>query len=136
MVATHEIAREKLRHGASLDDLDEQEHECFCMYAEDEEKAAAMAAASGDCIFIAVPKDIAAKIQREGYRCSRRRQIPAHRNQYGAIHAYRRTQRCRPPALLKVRVPHGVAITKHKDGVKLGTDYLPPEQIEEVMAEK
>ena len=33
-------------------------------------------------------------------------------------------------------MPHGVAITEHKDGVKLGTHYLPPEQIEEVMAEK
>ena len=44
----HEIAREKLRNGASHEDLDEQEYECFMMYADGEEIAAAVAAASGN----------------------------------------------------------------------------------------
>lgn len=81
----------------------------------------------GTGIFIAVPEDLAAKILCEGYQCSRRRRVPAHRNREGAIQAYRRSHRSRPRhTLLEVAsLPSGVTTTTHKDGIKLETPHLP-----------
>lgn len=77
-------------------------------------------------IYIAVPEDIAHKILREGYLCTRRRRVPAHRNREGAVRAYRRCQRSRPPVLLQATLPPGVMTTPHKDGIKLETAQLAP----------
>jgi len=77
-------------------------------------------------IYIAVPQDIGPKILREGYMCTRRRRVPAHRNREGAVRAYRRCQRSRPPMLLQATVPPGVTTTPHKDGIKLETKHLAP----------
>ena len=77
-------------------------------------------------IFIAVPEDIAPLILREGYQCSRRRRVPANRDRHAAIRAYHRGQHSQPAALFEVvRLPPGVAITQHKDGIKLETGHLP-----------
>ena len=73
--------------------------------------------------YIAVPKTIAAKILREGYCCTRRRQVPANCNRSGAVRAYYRYWRSFPPILLQVTVPPGVNITSHKDGIKLDTRW-------------
>ena len=81
-----------------------------------------------DVVFIAVPADIAPKILHEGYRCSRRRWVPANRDAFAAIRAYRRVKnhRTRPAALLKVVcLPSWVATMDHKDGVKLEIGHLP-----------
>eukprot|EP00927_Polykrikos_kofoidii_P079405 TRINITY_DN7618_c0_g2_i1.p1 TRINITY_DN7618_c0_g2~~TRINITY_DN7618_c0_g2_i1.p1 ORF type:complete len:259 (-),score=14.62 TRINITY_DN7618_c0_g2_i1:201-977(-) len=78
-------------------------------------------------LFIAVPEDIAPKILCEGYRVSRRGRVPTHPNRDGAIRAYRRFQRSRPPVLLQVAcLPPAVKATPHKDGFKLETPHLPP----------
>jgi len=77
-------------------------------------------------IYIAVPEDVAARILREGYLCTRRGRVPAHRNREGAVRAYRRCQRSRPPVLLQAKVPPGVTTTPHKDGIKLETKQLAP----------
>eukprot|EP00931_Biecheleriopsis_adriatica_P115144 TRINITY_DN90981_c0_g1_i1.p1 TRINITY_DN90981_c0_g1~~TRINITY_DN90981_c0_g1_i1.p1 ORF type:complete len:261 (-),score=16.83 TRINITY_DN90981_c0_g1_i1:142-924(-) len=77
-------------------------------------------------VYIAVPEDVAAIILREGYVCTRRGRVPAHRNREGAVRAYRRCQRSRPPVLLQATVPPGIATTLHKDGIKLETKQLAP----------
>jgi len=80
----------------------------------------------GTGIYIAVPEDIAVKILHEGYRCTRRGRVPAHRKREGAVRAFRRNHRSRPPVLLQARVPPGVSTTPHKDGIKLETKQLAP----------
>lgn len=77
-------------------------------------------------IYIAVPEDVATIILREGYMCTRRGRVPAHRNREGAVRAYRRCQRSRPPVLLQATVPPGITTTPHKDGIKLETKQLAP----------
>lgn len=58
--------------------------------------------------------------------CTRRGRVPAHRNREGAVRAYRRCQRSRPPVLLQAKVPPGITTTPHKDGIKLETKQLAP----------
>eukprot|EP00747_Dinoflagellata_sp_TGD_P221796 gnl/TRDRNA2_/TRDRNA2_93573_c0_seq1.p1 gnl/TRDRNA2_/TRDRNA2_93573_c0~~gnl/TRDRNA2_/TRDRNA2_93573_c0_seq1.p1 ORF type:complete len:257 (-),score=31.63 gnl/TRDRNA2_/TRDRNA2_93573_c0_seq1:54-824(-) len=81
--------------------------------------------AQDGAIVIAVPDDIAQKILCEGYRCSRRRRVPASRNREAALRAYRRFQPSRPPVLLEVvSLPANVATVPHKDGIKITTSHL------------
>lgn len=92
-------------------------------------------------IFIMVPEDIADKVLREGYHCSRRKKIPASHNIEAAERAYCRHQRSRPPVLLRVEyLPASVAIrpSRHKDGtqkdgIKLQTDRLPSHCLSKVV---
>merc|ERR1719245_1525099 len=85
-------------------------------------------------IFIVVPEDVGETILREGYRCTRRRRVPASHNMEAAQSAYRRHQRSRPPMRLKVvRLPMGVQTVPHKDGIKLSTQHLPAHCLEKVV---
>ncbi|CAE8740540.1 unnamed protein product [Polarella glacialis] len=80
----------------------------------------------GGSLVIAVPQDLAQQVLADGYHCSRRRRVPASRNQESALRAYRRCQPYRPAVLLEVlSLPAGVGSVPHKDGIKLSTSHLP-----------
>ncbi|CAE8651112.1 unnamed protein product [Polarella glacialis] len=80
----------------------------------------------GGSLVIAVPQDLSQQVLADGYHCSRRRRVPASRNQESALRAYRRCQPYRPAVLLEVlSLPAGVGSVPHKDGIKLSTSHLP-----------
>lgn len=90
-------------------------------------------------MYIAVPAESAPKIlgegglPGEGYRCSRRRRVPAHRNRDEALRAYKRFQHSRPHSLLEiVTLPPGVTMTSWKGGLKLETPHLPAQYMARV----
>lgn len=76
-------------------------------------------------IFIAVPEELVNRILQEGYRCTNRNRVPAHRNRDEAIRAYRRHHYQQPTLLTVSRMPLGVRESPHRGGVKLETRHLP-----------